>query len=89
MSTKEKSQGVKSGELAGYLCQSSYCPNIISGDDNNMLEHHPDEKCSRLVKNQVEETHSELACFWVFSVHISVFKKRAYNFVFWNFAPYH
>ena len=43
-----------------HLCQSSsqasYCPNIFSHDENNALEHHPDEECSRLVKMQIEET---------------------------------
>ena len=54
----------------GHLCQSSsqafYCSNIFSNDENNLPEHHPDEKCSRLVKMQIQETHSKSAYFGSF-----------------------
>ena len=35
---------------------------LLSRDENNALEHHPDEKCSRLVKMRIEEAHSEFEC---------------------------
>ena len=66
MSRLEKSQGVNQmNELAtqqGHLCQStsqaSYSPNTFSRDENNVLEHPPDEKCSRPLKMQIEEAHT-------------------------------
>ena len=39
---------------------------LFSRDENNALEHHPDEKCSRLVKIRAEETHSEFECSFSF-----------------------
>ena len=54
----------------GQLCQShshvSYCPNVFSRDDNNVLEHCIEEKFILLVKMQIEETHGELAYFGSF-----------------------
>ena len=62
----------------GHLCQSSshgsYCPNIFSGYQNNVLEHNPDEEIGRFVQMKIVEIHSELACFSSFFVLISVFK---------------
>ena len=68
--------------------EASYCPNVFSRDENNLLKQHPDEKCSHFVKMQIEETHSLRACFSILPrSHFRFQQNRAYNLAFWNFAP--
>ena len=67
---KELNQVNELATQQGHRCQSSsqasYCPNIFSRDENNVLEHRPGGECSRLVKMLIGETPSELACFGSF-----------------------